>query len=155
MPAWLADSLGTQLPSALYDVSLGQCQQRPQLPMGLASLSLSSAQLSSTCRPLIAPRLSRHDISTFAATPAAPPMPTPAPVHRLPAVRSLVPAVAYQAKEQESLSEALKKAGKRALGGGIPGAAAMAVQVGCGGAPSTGSTEWRFDRSPPASARHP
>lgn len=51
------------------------------------------------------------------------------PVHRLPVVCSLVPEVAYQAKEPESLKEALKKAGKRALGGGIPGAAAMAVQV--------------------------
>lgn len=35
----------------------------------------------------------------------------------------------YQPKEQEPLSEVLKKAGKRALGGGIPGAAAMGIQV--------------------------
>jgi hypothetical protein len=37
--------------------------------------------------------------------------------------------VAYSTKEKEPLSETLKRAGKRALGGGIPGAAAMGVQV--------------------------
>lgn len=46
-----------------------------------------------------------------------------------PTLRNLVPAVAYQAKEAAPLSEVLKNAGKRALGGGIPGAAAMAIQV--------------------------
>ncbi|KAL4435632.1 hypothetical protein ABPG77_002595 [Micractinium sp. CCAP 211/92] len=48
---------------------------------------------------------------------------------RPPAVPSLIPAVAYSAKEKEPLAETLKRAGKRALGGGVPGAAAMAVQV--------------------------
>lgn len=48
---------------------------------------------------------------------------------RLPAVPSLIPAVAYSTKEKEPLAETLKRAGKRALGGGVPGAAAMAVQV--------------------------
>jgi hypothetical protein len=47
----------------------------------------------------------------------------------LPAVPNLVPAVAYSSKEKEPLSETLKRAGKRALGGGIPGAAAMGLQV--------------------------
>ena len=53
--------------------------------------------------------------------------------NRLPAVANLVPAVAYPAKEKEPLSETLRRAGKRALGGGIPGAAAMGIQVRCGG----------------------
>ena len=35
----------------------------------------------------------------------------------------------YQKKEEETLGEILRRAGKRALGGGIPGAAAMGVQV--------------------------
>lgn len=48
---------------------------------------------------------------------------------RTPALRSLVPAVAYQTKEKEPLMDTLKRAGKRALGGGVPGAAAMGVQV--------------------------
>ncbi|KAK9821777.1 hypothetical protein WJX81_000061 [Elliptochloris bilobata] len=38
-------------------------------------------------------------------------------------------ATIYQAKEAEPLSEVLKRAGKRALGGGLPGAAAMGIQV--------------------------
>jgi len=42
---------------------------------------------------------------------------------------SLIPAVAYQAKENQPLSEVLRNAGRKALGGGIPGAAAMAIQV--------------------------
>lgn len=44
-------------------------------------------------------------------------------------MRSLVPAVAYQAKEEQTLGDALRMAGRKALGGGIPGAAAMAIQV--------------------------
>ena len=44
-------------------------------------------------------------------------------------MRQLIPTVAYQAKEQQTLGEALRNAGKKALGGGIPGAAAMAIQV--------------------------
>ncbi|WPT11624.1 hypothetical protein PSENEW3n2_00005124 [Picochlorum sp. SENEW3] len=35
----------------------------------------------------------------------------------------------YQKKEEETLGEILSRAGKRALGGGIPGAAAMGIQV--------------------------
>lgn len=45
------------------------------------------------------------------------------------AVSNLVPAVASSTKEKETLSETLRRAGKKALGGGIPGAAAMGVQV--------------------------
>lgn len=41
-----------------------------------------------------------------------------------------IPPMVYQSKEQDApLGEVLKKAGKRALGGGIPGAAAMGIQV--------------------------
>ena len=43
--------------------------------------------------------------------------------------RSLIPPMVYQTKEEESLSDVLRRAGKRALGGGIPGAAAMGIQV--------------------------
>jgi hypothetical protein len=39
------------------------------------------------------------------------------------------PPVVYSSKEAAPLSEVLAAAGRRALGGGIPGAAAMAVQV--------------------------
>jgi hypothetical protein len=42
---------------------------------------------------------------------------------------SLIPAVAYQAKEQQPLSEVLRNAGRKALGGGIPGAVAMGLNV--------------------------
>lgn len=42
---------------------------------------------------------------------------------------SLLPAAVYQAKEKEPLADILKRAGKRSLGGGLPGAAAMGVQV--------------------------
>ena len=41
----------------------------------------------------------------------------------------LLPAMIYQPRERKPLSETLAAAGKRALGGGIPGAAAMAIQV--------------------------
>ncbi|GMH35697.1 hypothetical protein BSKO_03565 [Bryopsis sp. KO-2023] len=41
----------------------------------------------------------------------------------------LIPAVAYSPSEQRSLSEILSSAGKRALGGGLPGMAAMGIQV--------------------------
>ncbi|KAK2080833.1 hypothetical protein QBZ16_000687 [Prototheca wickerhamii] len=46
-----------------------------------------------------------------------------------PSLRDLIPAVAYQPSEPTPLSEVLRNAGKKALGGGIPGAAAMAIQV--------------------------
>lgn len=36
---------------------------------------------------------------------------------------------AYTAVEAQSLSQILNKAGKKAIGGGIPGMAAMAIQV--------------------------
>ncbi|KAH7619930.1 hypothetical protein Ndes2526B_g05174 [Nannochloris sp. 'desiccata'] len=42
---------------------------------------------------------------------------------------SLIPAVAYQAKESQPLSEVLRNAGRKALGGGIPGAVAMGLNV--------------------------
>ncbi len=58
--------------------------------------------------------------------------PAAAAVAGLPAVPNLVPAVAYSGKEKEPLADTLRRAGKRALGGGIPGAAAMGLQV-CGG----------------------
>ncbi|KAK9808597.1 hypothetical protein WJX72_000238 [[Myrmecia] bisecta] len=41
----------------------------------------------------------------------------------------MLPPTLYQPKEPEPLGEVLKRAGKRALGGGIPGAAAMGIQV--------------------------
>ncbi|KAL3144290.1 hypothetical protein ABBQ32_004054 [Trebouxia sp. C0010 RCD-2024] len=37
--------------------------------------------------------------------------------------------VLYQAKEPEAISDVLRRAGKKALGGGIPGMAAMGIQV--------------------------
>lgn len=40
------------------------------------------------------------------------------------------PPTVYQPQEQKPLGEVLRNAGKRALGGGIPGAAAMGIQVG-------------------------
>lgn len=39
------------------------------------------------------------------------------------------PSIVYQTKEGQPLGDVLRNAGKKALGGGIPGAAAMAVQV--------------------------
>lgn len=39
------------------------------------------------------------------------------------------PICAYSVKEKEPLPDVLKRAGKRALGGGVPGAAAMGIQV--------------------------
>lgn len=46
-----------------------------------------------------------------------------------PQVLSLVPPVAYQAKEPQQLGDVLRMAGRKALGGGLPGAAAMAIQA--------------------------
>lgn len=51
-----------------------------------------------------------------------------------PQLRSLLPVVAYQPKEGQHFSDVLRSAGRKALGGGIPGAAAMAIQVGAPGA---------------------
>ena len=51
-----------------------------------------------------------------------------AAIHGFPQKRSS-PIFVYQSKEEESLGDVLRKAGKRALGGGIPGAAAMGIQV--------------------------
>jgi len=42
---------------------------------------------------------------------------------------SLLPPTVYQTKEQQPLGEVLRNAGRKALGGGIPGAAAMGLQV--------------------------
>jgi len=44
-------------------------------------------------------------------------------------IDSFIPAVAYQAKESQPLSEVLRNAGRKALGGGIPGAVAMGLNV--------------------------
>lgn len=46
-----------------------------------------------------------------------------------PGLHDLVPAVAYQPSEATPISQVLRNAGKKALGGGIPGAAAMGIQV--------------------------
>lgn len=61
---------------------------------------------------------------TIAPSPLA--LPAAALASSLPAAQAIV---AASAREQQSLGETLKVAGKKALGGGIPGAAAMAVQV--------------------------
>jgi len=47
----------------------------------------------------------------------------------IPALPPMVPPIAYQTKEQQPLGEILRNAGRKALGGGIPGAAAMGLQV--------------------------
>lgn len=60
------------------------------------------------------------------AAAVAPAAAAAAPAARLP---NFVPAAAYSSKEKEPLADTLRRAGKRALGGGIPGAAAMGVQV--------------------------
>jgi hypothetical protein len=81
-------------------------------------LHTSHGQLQSS-----AAELPFHILPSASATAAAARQLHPKPL------RSLIPPVAYQTKEQQPLSEVLKNAGRRALGGGIPGAAAMAVQV--------------------------
>jgi len=50
---------------------------------------------------------------------------------------ALTPHTVYQPKEEKSMGDILRNAGAKALGGGIPGAAAMAIQVvpSCGCAP--------------------
>jgi hypothetical protein len=42
---------------------------------------------------------------------------------------ALTPPTVYQPKEEKSMGDILRNAGAKALGGGIPGAAAMAIQV--------------------------
>lgn len=113
------------LPAQLYAApGLEQCGlvQQQQQPVQRAPAGFRA--------PLSAPSL------TFASRDAAPaPQATPAAAaatagtRSLPAVANLVPAVAYQAKEKEPLMDTLKRAGKKALGGGIPGAAAMGIQA--------------------------
>ena len=51
------------------------------------------------------------------------------PHHTHPQPTSLIPATAYQVKEQKPLGEVLKNAGRKALGGGIPGMIAMGINV--------------------------
>lgn len=45
------------------------------------------------------------------------------------AMKGLPCPILYQAKEPEAISDVLRRAGKKALGGGIPGMAAMGIQV--------------------------
>lgn len=60
----------------------------------------------------------------MAAPPAWPR--APAPTHPFP---GLAAALAFSSSEPEPLADVLRRAGQRALGGGIPGAAAMGVNV--------------------------
>ncbi|GAB4818210.1 hypothetical protein N2152v2_005256 [Parachlorella kessleri] len=101
------------LPSSLYKSTASPAGRQPNAvasPVGFAATS-QLVQQGSTCGGT--------------ATSAAPSSSRPAP-RQLP---NLVPAVAYQAKEPQQLGDVLRQAGKKALGGGIPGAAAMALQV--------------------------
>lgn len=118
--------ISTMLPPELYASGLGEAQA--------AIVRSSSLRV-----PLRLPAGQAPPL-TFLQTPATRPMMQPidqlppaaaaaAAASRPPAVPNLVPAVAYSTKEKEPLAETLKRAGKRALGGGVPGAAAMAVQV--------------------------
>jgi hypothetical protein len=64
---------------------------------------------------------SEHAVNDPAAAPAAAAGPR--------GLRSLVPPTAYAPAEQAPLGEVMRNAGRKALGGGIPGAAAMSLQV--------------------------
>lgn len=128
----------------------------PLLPEGLYTSSIGDASLQPAAAQTFRRAAGYTDLGVrHLPTPAAPPLaflPTPAsraallsidlqlppaaaaaaaaPANaRLPSVPNLVPAVAYSSRENETLAETLKRAGKRALGGGLPGAAAMGVQV--------------------------
>lgn len=119
------------LPDSLY---LGASDRNEAARSGALAL-ISVSALSPAAYQAPAPVLAHGSAFSRAMLQAGGPAPPPAaPAHPLPAhprlpVRSLIPAVAYQPSEQQSLSDALRKAGKKALGGGIPGAAAMAIQV--------------------------
>lgn len=117
------------LPDALY-VQPGLSSLR-EVAVRHAPLSSPSSPML-RAQPLQAPPLGfasaliQQQLAQAAAAPsAAAALAAPRPA-RLP---SLIPAVAYSTKEKESLGDTLRRAGKKALGGGIPGAAAMAVQV--------------------------
>eukprot|EP00887_Chlorella_sp_A99_P003691 scaffold7.g3691.t1 len=119
------------LPDSLY---LGASDRNEAARSGALAL-ISVSALSPAAYQAPAPVLAHGSAFSRAMLQAGGPAPPPAaPAHPLPAhprlpVRSLIPAVAYQPSEQQSLSDALRKAGKKALGGGIPGAAAMAIQA--------------------------
>lgn len=120
----LPAQLYAQPPSALHSEHHVAIQRSPGLlgQAGLPAPPLTSPHAPSASRSLF---LAQQPAAAGAAAAA----PAAAHLPGAPAVQSLVPAVAYSTKEKEPLSETLKRAGKRALGGGIPGAAAMGVQV--------------------------
>lgn len=111
---------------ALHSEPPAVIQRSPGLlgQAGLQAPSLTSPHAPSTNRSLFPAQQQPAASDALAASPAA--------ARGAPGLRSLVPAVAYSTKEKEPLSETLKRAGKRALGGGIPGAAAMGIQVRAG-----------------------
>ena len=129
--------LSSLLPDGLYTQPVphtaAMAVRQQQRPAAFPRFALPAAQapslafLSTAASSQEAFQLPQQAVPAAAAAPSA--AAAAASSNRLPAVANLVPAVAYQAKEKEPLSETLKRAGKRALGGGIPGAAAMGIQV--------------------------
>ena len=129
--------LSSLLPDGLYTQPVphtaAMAVRQQQRPASFPRFALPAAQapslafLSTAASSQEAFQLPQQAVPAAAAAPST--AAAAASSNRLPAVTNLVPAVAYQAKEKEPLSETLKRAGKRALGGGIPGAAAMGIQV--------------------------
>eukprot|EP00232_Nephroselmis_pyriformis_P023757 CAMPEP_0182856352 /NCGR_PEP_ID=MMETSP0034_2-20130328/2382_1 /TAXON_ID=156128 /ORGANISM="Nephroselmis pyriformis, Strain CCMP717" /LENGTH=98 /DNA_ID=CAMNT_0024987415 /DNA_START=253 /DNA_END=546 /DNA_ORIENTATION=+ len=68
------------------------------------------------------PAVLAHDV-------AAPRVPRAKDLGAPPPSIAIIPTMIYQPREKKPLSETLAAAGKRALGGGLPGAAAMGIQV--------------------------
>lgn len=119
-------AIGTMLPPELYATGLGEASAAVVRSHTLrAPLRLPASQAPPLA--LLPTPTSRSEMQPIEQLPPA--AAAAAAAARPPAVPSLIPAVAYSTKEKEPLADTLKRAGKRALGGGVPGAAAMAVQV--------------------------
>ena len=93
--------------------------------LSATSLPMNTASPYSSIRSRITSQVQQSntwDVSAAASSPAP-------QQHQKNRLQSLIPAVAYQAKEQQPLNEVLRNAGRKALGGGIPGAVAMGLNV--------------------------
>lgn len=113
------------IPEGLYALPIDPTTVRPSL---LAQRAVPSFQ-AGRALPQAPPLTSAASLAQQMAALAAELPPAAAAAASMPAVPNLVPAAAYSSKEKEPLSDTLRRAGKRALGGGIPGAAAMGLQV--------------------------
>ena len=115
----------------------------PLLPAGLYTAPTLAVEQS---RPVVAlpraPSLACVQPCTSSTAPQVVQPPSAAAAAAATGQLGLPPAAAQltipAAKEKEPLMDTLKRAGQKALGGGVPGAAAMAVQVRRRAGPSGG-----------------